>query len=72
MTAPLPPRSRAATDLNLLQRGSTYQADTCHGTTTGEYLGMETPYGCRAILLRHRGGTDSVAVSHITAIHLAA
>lgn len=57
-----------APDLNLLRRGSTYQATTAAGTTVGEYLGIEVPYGQRAILLRHADGTDSIAVGALTSI----
>ena len=39
--------------LNELRRGTTYRATTHGGTTVGEYLGLETPHGVRALLLRH-------------------
>jgi hypothetical protein len=34
----------------------------------GEYLGMETPHGDRSILLRHRTGTESIALTDITSL----
>lgn len=51
-----------------LQRGSTYQATTLGGTAVGEYLGMESPHGDLAILLRHSGGTHSIEVTDVTSI----
>jgi hypothetical protein len=33
---------------------------------------METAHGDRAILLRHRTGTESIALSNITSLHPAA
>lgn len=56
-------------DLNHLRRGATYRATTRARSTAGEYLGMETPYGDRSILLRHRTGTESIALSDITSLH---
>ena len=67
MKAPHPPR-RPLRAANRLERGATYQARTRTGTTVGEYLGMETPYGDRAILLRHRSGTDSIPLDEILSI----
>lgn len=55
-------------DLNRLRRGSTYRAVTRQGSTTGEYLGMETAHGDRAVLLRHGRGTASIAVDTLTSI----
>ena len=68
MKAPSNPRARCAHDLNQLRRGDTYRAQTSHGTTVGEYLGMETPHGHRAILLRHDRGTASIALRDIKQI----
>ena len=68
------PRTSRAKDarLNHLQRGATYRATTRHGATIGEYLGMETPHGQRAILLRHGAGTASISIHDIHDIQLAA
>ncbi len=55
-----------------LAAGTTYRATTHLGVTVGEYLGMETPYGVRAILLRHGGGTDSIPLACVTSIRAAA
>jgi hypothetical protein len=30
---------------------------------------METPHGDRSILLRHRTGTESIALNNITSLH---
>ena len=62
-------RASAPWNLNHLQLGSTYRATTRHHTTAGEYLGMETPYGDRSILLRHQTGTESIAHTDNTSIH---
>ena len=53
---------------NELRRGATYRVTTRHGTTTGEYLGIESHHGDRALLLRHRAGTESVPVWSVTSI----
>ena len=68
MKAPHTSRASAPWNLNNLRLGSTYRATTRHHTTAGEYLGMETPHGDRSILLRHRTGTDSIALSDITSL----
>jgi hypothetical protein len=54
--------------LNDLERGATYLATTSRGTVVGEYLGMETPHGDHAILLRHGDGTESIPLPSITSI----
>jgi len=59
-------RSRAPWNLNHLRLGSTYRATTVAGTTAGEYLGMETPYSDRSILLRNGSKTASIALSDLT------
>lgn len=53
---------------NQLRRGSTYRATTHLGITVGEYLGMESPHGDRALLLRNCGGTASIPLRHVTSI----
>ena len=68
MKAPHISRASAPWNLNNLQLGSTYLATTRHRTTAGEYLGMETPHGDQSILLRHRTGTESIALSDITSL----
>lgn len=57
-----------ACDLNHLERGKVYFATTRYGTAVGEYLGMETPFGDRSILLRDAGGTASIATRDVTSI----
>lgn len=54
--------------LNDLRRGATYRVTTPRRSTAGEYLGMESPHGDRAILLRHSTGTDSVPLHHVTSV----
>lgn len=62
----------AISNFNRLRLGSTFQVNTRHGTAVGEYLGMEAPYGDRAVLIRHAAGTDSIAMRDITSIRAAA
>ncbi len=64
-------RARAPWNLNNLRLGATYRATTPAGSTAGEYLGMETPYGDRSILLRNGAGTASIALSDLTGISAA-
>jgi hypothetical protein len=68
MTAPPPRRSDATYNFNHLRRGDNYLAITSDGVAFGEYMGMEAPYGDKAILLRHRNATSAVALSDITSI----
>jgi hypothetical protein len=72
MTAPSTSRAEAARTINHLQLGSTYRATTPEGAAIGEYLGMETPHGDPAILLRHTTGTESIALDDVTSILLVA
>ena len=72
MTARQTSRVGATYNFNHLRRGETYRATTGSGSAVGEYLGMETPHGDRAILLRHEAGTESISLHDITSIHLAA
>ena len=53
--APHTSRPCAPWNINQLQRGATYRATTRLGTTNGRFLGMETPYGDRSILLSEPG-----------------
>lgn len=57
---------------NQLRRGHAYRATTRRGITVGEYLGMESPHGERALLLRTYCGTASIPLRVITAIQPAA
>jgi hypothetical protein len=66
--APHTSRPRAPWNINQLQRGATYRATTRAGTTNGRFLGMETPYGDRSILLSGRAGTASISLADITSI----
>ncbi len=68
MKAPHTSRSSAPWNLNHLRLGTTYRATTRRRTMAGEYLGMETPHGDRSILLRHRTGTESIALTDITSL----
>lgn len=70
MTAP--ETSRAPWKLNQLLQGATYLATTHHRMVVGEYLGMESPYGDRAILLRNEEGTTSIALARVTSIQAVA
>jgi hypothetical protein len=72
MKAPPNAPTSAIINLNHLRRGDTYRATTRTGPVTGEYLGIETPHGDRAILLRHPGGTESIALCQVTSIQHAA
>lgn len=65
-TTPVP-----ASNINQLQTGSTYRVTTARGrAVVGEYLGVETPYGDWSILIRHQGGTESIAVIALDKIEL--
>jgi hypothetical protein len=66
--APQTSHACAPWNINQLQRGATYRATTRRGTTNGRFLGMETPYGDRSILLWSRAGTASISLSDITSI----
>jgi len=68
MTAPHTSRENATNNFNHLRRGATYRATTRSGTTVGEYLGMETPHGRCAMLLRHGTGTESIPLRSITSV----
>lgn len=68
MTTASPSRVHATDELNNLRRGLTYCATTRSGMTIGEYVGIEVPYGDRAILLRHDTGTASIAMRDVTSI----
>ena len=58
----------APNDMNHLRRGTHYTATTAGGSATGEYLGMESVYGDRAILLRHPDGTASIDLRDVESI----
>lgn len=66
------PCPNVAWNLNHLRRGASYRAITSHGSTTGEYLGMEAPHGDRAILLRHARRTESIPLCDVTGLGPAA
>jgi hypothetical protein len=55
-----------------LRRGRIYAATTRHHTTTGEFLGLEAPYGDFSILLRHDGVTTSIELADLTDLRPAA
>lgn len=58
------------TKLNHLRYGDTYRAVTNAGSTTGEYLGVETTRGVWSVLLRHRRGTESIPITQIKSVVL--
>jgi hypothetical protein len=68
MTAPHTARHDTSPSFNHLRRSATYRITTTRGTSSGEYLGMETPHGDRAILLRHMTGTESIPLREVTSI----
>ena len=71
MTALHTSRTGTSVDFNHLRRGTTYRATTLDGITVGEYLGMEHSHGDRAMLLRHRNGTESLMLHNVTSIEQA-
>lgn len=72
--APMPARhpSLRPIGLNHLRRGASYLAVTRNGAAAGEYLGMESGHGERAILLRGPVGTVSILLQAITSIRTVA
>ena len=60
------------TKINDLTYGDTYRAITTTGSTTGEYLGVETTRGVWSVLLRHRRGTESIPITEIKSVVLKA
>ena len=55
MTTRITSRREAHANTHHLRMGAEYRATTRLGDTTGEYIGMESPYGDRAILLAEKG-----------------
>lgn len=72
MTAPHTSRDNISPSINHLRRGTTYRAKTSHGIILGEYLGIESSHGVRAILLRHGTGTASIPLNDVTSIRRSA
>ena len=72
MTTPHTSPEDARGRINHLRRGAIYRATTSRGISTGEYLGMETPHGDWAILLRSGTATESIPLHLITSVELAA
>ncbi|MGH8911410.1 MAG: hypothetical protein ACRDVD_02780 [Acidimicrobiia bacterium] len=69
MTASILSRSAATININHLRHGATYRAIThCGSMAVGEYLGIEVIYDDWRILLRHRGGTESIAVAELASV----
>jgi hypothetical protein len=66
------PNSERPIGLTHLRRGASYLAVTRNGAEVGEYLGMESVHGDRAILLRGPLGTVSVLLHVITSIRAVA
>lgn len=54
-----PTTTAASPDFNMLVVGNHYEADTGSMTLEGEYLGVETPYGERSMLLRDVDGKST-------------
>lgn len=63
-----PHTSDVTPTLNNLRKGSTYRATTPDGSAVGEYLGIESPHGDPAILLRHHRGTASIYLRNLRSI----
>jgi hypothetical protein len=72
MMAPTTSRASAPWQFNQLQKGAVYEATTRFRVVIGEYLGMASPYGERAILLRNAAGTESITLNYVTSIQPAA
>ena len=68
MTTRTTSRHEAPANIHHLTRGARYRAITPTSDTTGEYIGMESPFGDRAILLRHASGTASIDLTDLTTI----
>jgi hypothetical protein len=68
MQAPtLRPTSRP--NFNILMVGSRFEASTTDTTYEGEYLGLETPYGERSILIRDQDGkTSTIPVRRVVSL----
>lgn len=52
----------------MLRVGHSYVAGTTGQCIEGEYLGLETLYGDRSILLRHAGGTASIPIRRVQSL----
>jgi hypothetical protein len=60
-------------DFNILRIGFCYIADTAAGSHEGVYLGVETPYGDRSMLLRQGNGrTSTIPFRRVVSIRPAA
>ena len=69
MTANILSRSTATISINHVRPGATYRAIThCGSIAVGEYLGIEVIYDDWRILLRHDGGTESIAVAELASV----
>ena len=68
MTTRITSRNEPHADVHHLRTGRHYRAITRDGSTTGEYIGMESPHGDRAILLRGPAGTASIELTAVTSI----
>ncbi len=69
--APITSRTGVTWRFNDLEPGRTYRATTRNGSTSGEYLGIETRYGDWLIMLRADSHTTSLALDEVTSIHAA-
>jgi hypothetical protein len=63
------PASPTTLDINYLKRGSIYRVDTRDGVVTGEYLGIETPFGEWSILIRRSSRTESISLRQVTSVY---
>ncbi len=59
----------APSNLIHLRYGVTYRAQAGRRIVLGQYLGMETLHGDRAILLRNGNSTESIDVGEVTSIY---
>jgi hypothetical protein len=62
-------RTTRPADVHHLRRGVHYHATTRHDAASGEYIGMESPFGDRSILLRGSEGTASIELEELVSIH---
>lgn len=61
-------RTTRPADVHHLTRGAHYRVTTDRGGATGEYIGMESPFGDRSMLLRGSDGTASIELADLTSI----
>ena len=65
-------RKGATTTINHLRTGTTYRVVAADRTSVGVYLGIESPHGDHAVLLRQGNTTLSIPLDDIEVVELAA